>query len=927
MGILHLYRFIEDAWSGGLGAWCARDAGSRRWILVENRGQERWLARKFARAGISGIRVLDAEELRTELALAAGIPPPPAAAAVNFAVRVAAGTGESARTAQALAGACDDLARAAWHTSQLGLETSTARRLHRTLEQNALLPGFLDRRLRETLPEQPLRLCCVGWDAVRWPDLALIEVAAAKFASFEMFVPSPRLPADAVQREWIETLERRLELERVTCPESGFVSGNDALVARLENSDLASHAEAQAPDLLVGREWPDQVRLVCAKVRGWLDAAPGTDAPVGIVAPEDSPAAIAVAEALRAAGVMVESAGRARELAPALLILEQTACYHLGGADLVDLLELTRLLWLHGREDWAAIEPEPARDALKRAFKIAQSRNARILSRAMPARQDRCWRGICDLIEGLGRWEEAVNAAALRGKWDALVSALRLPPEAATSAWPGDFFKGGKIPGRIFMEWLADHIAAERRSARPPERQSGAPVVVATFAGAARQTWDRLIFLDSNEHVWPLGIAENPFLPDAARARLNRTREAGHLLTARELNLLEQSRFLDIVEHCRNPVCFAGVLLEQTEAGESAQPNEWVLRALIESSLDGAFPTDQWAASAQAFPAAAATELEPAERKHLEIVHGSRHNATMPFDRYQFSFHESKIEFGAWSATALDKAIACPATFALEQIFDAEATVDWTPARSEGMAVGSRAHKWLRRIIGLSDHLSPTAPARSDAERLAAQLGEARSELETWYGAEGLPLPIWWETCLRKTAWATGRCLREVRASLDGGFSAMEQTLAVSVRTAAGPLPLKGRIDLLISDRAELAGARVRMFDFKTGRGGTPTVSTLQSGEGAQFAAYYLMARDAGAAEAMIGIIKPEARAEEVFANGDEPALRAHFALLAELWRNKRFGRRGPLFDEYKTCETLPLATVPIDPAILEQKAGLFLLA
>jgi hypothetical protein len=299
----------------------------------------------------------------------------------------------------------------------------------------------------------------------------------------------------------------------------------------------------------------------------------------------------------------------------------------------------------------------------------------------------------------------------------------------------------------------------------------------------------------------------------------------------------------------------------------------------------------------------------------------------MPFDRYQFNFHETKLEPAAWSATDLDEAVVSPATFALRALFGAESTAGWTPARAEAAAVGNRAHRWLGRVLGLGDHLS-LAGAAPDAEaRVFRELTAARRELEEWYGAEGLAIPIWWETCLRKTAWATRRCLREVRGWLEGHYCAMEQSLAVTVRTSAGPLMLKGRIDILISDRPELPGARVRMFDFKTGRAQAPSLATLAGGNGSQFAAYYLMARDAGAAEAVIGIIKPEDRARDVFAAPDEEALRARFSLLAELWRDLRFGRRGPLVTDYGVCETLPLATVPIDPAILTQKAGLFLLA
>jgi hypothetical protein len=87
------------------------------------------------------------------------------------------------------------------------------------------------------------------------------------------------------------------------------------------------------------------------------------------------------------------------------------------------------------------------------------------------------------------------------------------------------------------------------------------------------------------------------------------------------------------------------------------------------------------------------------------------------------------------------------------------------------------------------------------------------------------------------------------------------------------------------------------------------------------------MARDSGVPEVYVFIIKPDDQTREVFGPRDEEALRARFARLVELRRTLRFGRRGPLVSEHGPCEALPMATTPIDPAILEQKAGLFLLA
>jgi hypothetical protein len=555
------------------------------------------------------------------------------------------------------------------------------------------------------------------------------------------------------------------------------------------------------------------------------------------------------------------------------------------------------------------------RNALDKAFQSAQSRNGRILAKALPRRTDAVWAGVREVIEALGRWEEDASWV----QWEPMLEALHLPADLL----PREERPGG----RVFMEWVADEVVARRRVTAAPDYAAGAPVVVTTLANAAQQTWERLVFLDSNERGWPVGIAENRFLPDAARARLNANRgESGRLLGTHDLRAVEQARFLDLIEHCRGQIAFAGVLLDDSGEAEYAQPNEWVMRALLETSEE-ALPQDIWKASARECRPAARLELEPAERAHMALVHGARGNGTMPFDRYQFNYNESKIEPGPWSATNLDEAVTRPATFALRELFGAESTVNWEPSRGEGQAVGTRAHRWLGRILELSGRLSAPSPASEDARKLGREMATARQELEEWFGAEGLPVPLWWETCLRKAGWATRRCLREVRGLIEGRLCAMEQNLTVTVRTPRGTLPLKGRIDIMICDRPEVRDASVRMFDFKTGRSDAPTLSTLQNGSGAQFAAYYLMARDAGAAEAGIGIIKPEDHASVVFGAEHEEQLRAWFGVLAELRRTMRFGRLGPLVTERGVCETLPLATTPIDPAVLEQKAGLCLLA
>ena len=75
-GRINLYRFVADAWAGGLQEWChagTEDSAMESWVLLENAGQARWLNRLLEEEGLGGIRMFDAEGLRDELARLAGM--------------------------------------------------------------------------------------------------------------------------------------------------------------------------------------------------------------------------------------------------------------------------------------------------------------------------------------------------------------------------------------------------------------------------------------------------------------------------------------------------------------------------------------------------------------------------------------------------------------------------------------------------------------------------------------------------------------------------------------------------------------------------------------------------------------------------------------------------------------------------------------
>ncbi len=885
---IKLYRFIEDAWRDGLRDWCraapeAAFQGVRNWLVVANAGQAHWLKQRALRDGdtLFGIRFLLPGSLRFELCALLGVGTHPLGReTLEFLLKL---EDPEARSPGPRLHALERLRAAGWKTPA-----------HPALERSRAWGPALDEELlfkAGMVSAPPLRTCFFGWDAAHWEYLPLLEAAARASRSCEVYQSMPRPSAEGLQQGWIKAVEARLKIAHAICRGSDFVSPNEGLVARLEGVDLEATVQGP-PRFLVGGDWRDHILLVRDYVIEKLAASGGGR--VGIVAPRRSPSSLEIARVLAEAGVaLFDETGGRREPEPAVLIQLQIARYHLLGCDVQELLALAALL---------GDNPGGARRRMEEAFQRMQTRNARLLVQAFDEDAGRTGR----LVEALGSWEGEMTWNQAREKWEDCLRALDVDAGSLEPQWSlaGGLAGGAPMPGGVFLEYLETILTAPKF-----ERIADSPysaVVVTTFPQARGQAWDGLVFLDSNEGEWPVRPEENPYLDDARCRELNSRKSSrhGYLLDSGELAAVEQSHFLDLLENCGGEIAFASV-----SAG--AYPNEWVIRALVESGEPAVL--DFWQNALSVCPRPPAT-LPGRER--LACVHARRRDPKIPFDEYLFNFRGSSFVPGEWSATDLDKAARTPATFAIRKIFGAESAGEFL--RDERSAVGGRAHEWLREALGGGIEFAAFHPSA----RLAVAVAErAETDLAERFGRERLALPLWWKSALRKAAWNAWRCLAALPAG--GGFFLMEYTLNGDIATSGGPLKLRGRVDLLLSDRPAVESAAVQVIDFKTGKSKPPTLSRLDKGEGFQFAAYFLLAKEAGAASASVGIVRPAGGFSPVFGEGDEMELRIKAGALAALQSNLDFGQLGPLVAEWGASEDLPMATTPISPRVLEAKAAL----
>jgi hypothetical protein len=164
------------------------------------------------------------------------------------------------------------------------------------------------------------------------------------------------------------------------------------------------------------------------------------------------------------------------------------------------------------------------------------------------------------------------------------------------------------------------------------------------------------------------------------------------------------------------------------------------------------------------------------------------------------------------------------------------------------------------------------------------------------------------------------------------GWSWMATELAVgregAVKIADGvELQLRGQIDLVLAqnDLPGFAGQAIWIIDYKTGSAKELKPSdlhdTLVKGTSLQLGLYALAIRELGAAEVSASIISLKVRNVAPQLSVDDLAPHTDvFADLAEMQCTGIFGMKGEIRPAFGYSARYPLATLPVDNDILEDK-------
>ena len=436
-----------------------------------------------------------------------------------------------------------------------------------------------------------------------------------------------------------------------------------------------------------------------------------------------------------------------------------------------------------------------------------------------------------------------------------------------------------------------------------------ARVIITTQAAAVGRSWGALVFMDSQEGVWPEVVKENPFLNDARREQFNRDRSRCHsrLLTSSDRLNFQDQRVLGLMENCSGSILFSGSLTDGRAPEVQTFPNEWAAQVLLSGQCNAAEALTGWKTTGQpntnnstGFTDGKGLSLD---RQEFRQVHARRSDPEAMPGAHEFCFAAESDGFQVpYSASGLDGVLSAPASFALRALFQAVPRDETDFMRKEGLLLGVWTHATLAHLFNQNTNTA--------VEQILPIEGSVVSD------EQGL----WMRLLAEKAEWMVRTCLLEVQ-NLEGNWlvdQAEWDPENIFLSTPCGLLHLSGRMDLVLkSDRGEQL-----IIDFKTGRSGEiPTPRSLKNQPmGLQYVAYLLLTEGLHEHRA-VRVINPFKTIDRELRPEHIEDAQQHLHALALMAQKNAFPRRGALRDEYgSSAEVLPLTSLPIDEAVLEEK-------
>jgi hypothetical protein len=333
------------------------------------------------------------------------------------------------------------------------------------------------------------------------------------------------------------------------------------------------------------------------------------------------------------------------------------------------------------------------------------------------------------------------------------------------------------------------------------------------------------------------------------------------------------------------------------------------------------------------------TELTASrEIESTRIAYDARRNSNVPSGEYDFAFRSKPSVVPTLSVTEFEQLIAAPALVWLKKYLGIKAADQ--SGNIWNSSTGKWVHDWLAAIATGTGKTFSRLPDSAEIELLVCAAADAkRAGIARLCQVAEKPLPDWWTGGWRNAVFLARALAEKVGMVTEWPWMATEWTIDGDFNiTESATLSARGRIDLLLARMEPAAASLVAedlwIVDYKTG--GKKALASanqdadkrrpalkkkLLDGSALQLGLYALAAGALGAQRIEVSLLSPLVRQLEPQISGEEFSSEADiFAELARMQQTGIFGMHGPLRAAYRFADDYPLATLAIDPDILEQR-------
>ena len=509
-----------------------------------------------------------------------------------------------------------------------------------------------------------------------------------------------------------------------------------------------------------------------------------------------------------------------------------------------------------------------------------------------------------------------------------------------------------KFSRPLFLRWLEETAATSDAERSAAGDHPYARVQLLTVPRAQNQEWSHLIFAGCNEGAWPPPAGAEFARAEEIRAfnrsvqRLNRraarqgSQGEGHMsvrenhslyLGPTEQRAIALRQFDALLGSASEAVTLTASLVQEDAPERFWNPSECFTELYLKKRAGSLTQTTlknlQRATALLPRPTGLATDVQ-----QTLIAFSARRDSSKPACEYDFALRPNAAyrPVPTLSVTDLERLVSSPAIIWMKRYLGVEPLED--AANPWAATTGKWVHQWLANIIDapagkiFSDF--PALPKIDKRVRLAAD--EHRAVVRRLCGLVAKVVPDWWSS-----GWLNARYLaRHLGAKIGAaqGWNWIATELAVgregAVKIAEGvELKLHGQIDLVLAenDASSFAGEKIWIVDYKTGSAKELKTSDLHDslvkGTTLQLGLYGLALRQLGADEVNVSIISLAVKnaAPQLSVTDLAPHTNI-FADLAEMQRTGIFGMKGEIRPAFGYSARYPLATLPIDNDILEDK-------